>query len=228
MIATIHQPQYLPWLGYFDKADRSDVFILLDDVQFKKNDWQNRNKICTPQGGQWLTVPVIHDFGQKINEVKINNKTKWKESHLKALYMNYSKASFFKEYIGLFENIYGMEWDFLCDLNVYLIKELIDLLGIQTKIVLSSEIQVSNESTQRLIDLCRAVEADTYLAGADGGNYMDLEKFKESGISLEIQDFQHPVYHQRWAKDFLSHMSIIDLLFNYGNKSLITLRGESK
>ncbi len=228
MIATIHQPQYLPWLGYFDKADRSDVFILLDDVQFKKNDWQNRNKICASQGGQWLTVPVIHDFGQKINEVKINNKINWRQAHLKALQMNYSKAPFFKEYIGLFEKIYGMEWDFLININIYLIKELIDLLGIQTKIVLSSEFQVSDERTQRLIDLCESVGADIYLAGADSGNYMDFEKFKKGGVSLMIQDFRHPVYQQRWTKDFLSCMSVVDLAFNYGDKSLTILRGELK
>jgi len=228
MIATIHQPQYLPWMGYFDKADRADVFILLDDVQFKKNDWQNRNKIRTPQGAQWLTVPVLHDFGQKINEVKINNQIKWREAHLKALRMNYRKAPFYDKYIGVFEHVYGQEWDFLVDINKYLIKKLVDLLGIQTKIVMSSEFQVSAESTQRLIDLCKKVDADAYIAGADGGQYMDLSKFEASGVQVMTQDFQHPVYAQLWTKNqeenFLSHMSVLDVLFNHGDKSLIIIR----
>ncbi|VAX38248.1 hypothetical protein MNBD_UNCLBAC01-2028 [hydrothermal vent metagenome] len=230
MIATIHQPQYLPWLGYFNKVDRSDVFILLDDVQFKKNDWQNRNKICTSQGEQWLTVPVLHNFGQKINEVKIDNKTNWQDSHLKALHMNYRKAPFFDNYIRLFENIYQMQWELLVDINIYLIKEIIDLLGIQTRIVLSSEFKVSENSTKRLSNLCKAVDADMYLAGADGGKYMDAIQFEKSGVKLLTQDFYHPIYNQLWtqnhSKNFISNMSVVDLFFNYGPKSLTIIRGE--
>ena len=97
MIVSIHQPQYLPWLGYFDKIERSDAFVFLDNVQFKKNEWQNRNKVKTDQRWQWLTIPVIHKFGQKINEVKINNTVRWGKKHLTALLNHYSKAPFFKE-----------------------------------------------------------------------------------------------------------------------------------
>ena len=139
MIATIHQPQYLPWLGYFDKVHRADVFVLLDTVQFKKNEWQNRNRICTPQGEQWLTVPVLHDFGQKINEVKVNNRENWTKAHLKALTLNYAKAPFFKDYIPLFEEAYTRRWERLVDINIYFIKQLIEVLGIQTKVIRASE-----------------------------------------------------------------------------------------
>ncbi|MBU1996568.1 MAG: WbqC family protein, partial [Candidatus Omnitrophica bacterium] len=106
MIVSIHQPQYLPWLGYFDKIIRSDVFVLLDNVQFKKNDWQNRNKIKTSQGAQWITVPIIHDFGQSISDTQTNNTVNWKEEHLKTLTINYSKSKYFKKYISLFEEAY--------------------------------------------------------------------------------------------------------------------------
>ena len=157
MIAAIHQPQYLPWLGYFHKILSSDVFILLDNVQFKKNDWQNRNKIKTPQGGQWLTVPVLHDFGQKITEVRINNKMSWRSGHLKSLQMNYAKAPFFKEYVPHFEEILGKEWEFLSELNIAVIRKCVELLGIGTKIVLASDYQATEESTQRLADLCKAL-----------------------------------------------------------------------
>ncbi len=98
MIVSVHQPQYLPWLGYFDKIERSDIFVFLDNVQFKKNEWQNRNKIKTSEGWQWLSVPVIHKFMQKISEVKINNTVWWGKKHLNALVTNYSKAPFFKDH----------------------------------------------------------------------------------------------------------------------------------
>jgi len=125
MIAGIHQPQYLPWLGYFDKIARSDIFILLDDVQFKKNDWQNRNKIHTPQGWQWLTVPVIHNFGQTIVETKIKNVSNWRQAHYKALVLNYSRAPFFNDYKDFFETLYEREWEYLADLNIYILEKLI-------------------------------------------------------------------------------------------------------
>src|SRR3989338_1301971 len=139
MIVTIHQPQYLPWLGYFNKADHADVFIILDDVQFKKNDWQNRNRIRTSQGWQWLTVPIFHDFGQKITEVRINNNDNWRETHLKAIILNYGRAPFFDDYIGIFEDAYARPWTYLVEINIYFIEKFIDLLGIRTKLVRASE-----------------------------------------------------------------------------------------
>lgn len=228
MIVTIHQPQYLPWLGYFDKADRADIFILLDDVQFKKNEWQNRNKIRTSQGWQWLTVPVLHDFGQKINEVKINNKIDWRKAHLKALQLNYAKAPFYNQTIGIFESIYEKEWENLAQINIHFIEKIVELLGIDTKIVISSKCQVSEDPTQRLIDLCKGFKADIYLSGKDGHKYMDFGQFEKSGLKVETQDFNHPVYSQQWMKQgkesFISHLSIVDLLFNHGPKSLGIIR----
>lgn len=231
MIAAIHQPQYFPWLGYFHKILSADVFILLDNVQFKKNDWQNRNKIKTPQGPQWLTVPVLHDFGQKISEVRIDNRTDWRSSHLKSLKMNYAKAPYFKDYMPRLESILERSWESLSELNIAVTKLFADLFGIRTKMVLASDYQVTEESTQRLVDLCRAMGADGYLAGADGHKYMDLERFGASGIKLLTQEFRHPVYNQCWPKigeqGFLSHMAAVDLLFNRGPESLSVLRGES-
>lgn len=229
MIVTIHQPQYLPWLGYFNKAYRADIFIILDNVQFTKNDWQNRNRIRTSQGWQWLTVPVLHDHGQAINEVKIDNKKNWRKAHYNALQMNYAKAPFFKDYIGFFESLYAREWDLLTDVNMAVIDQVIQWLGVETKVVKSSDYPSTDESTQRLIDLCKQFNASTYLSGADGGKYMDISKFEENGIQLEIQDFQHPVYPQLWTDgnndNFISHMSVVDLLFNYGSESLELIKG---
>ena len=230
MIAAIHQPQYLPWLGYFDKIASADIFILLDNVQFKKNEWQNRNKIRTPQGWQWFTVPVIHNFGQLISEVKINNQTKWRDAHLKALCLNYKRSPFFDTYIEEFKNIYSQNWKNLADLNIFLIKKIVSWIGIQTKIFIASEYQVTEDSTQRLIDLCRIAGADTYLSGIDGGKYMDFDKFRKNNIEVMTQNFCHPRYEQVWSgkdnENFISHMSVIDLLFNCGKGSLSVIKGE--
>lgn len=230
MIVTIHQPQYLPWLGYFDKISKAQVFVLLDNVQFKKNEWQNRNRIRTAQGMQWVTVPVLHDFGQKINETKINNKENWRRSHLRTLELNYSKAPFFGTYFPQFEQLLNAEWDNLSNLNVACIRLLIKLLGIKTKVVLASEYEATEHTVLRLVDLCKHFKAATYLSGEGGEKYLDLSQFKNNGIDVQIQKYVHPVYSQLWANEggFCSHLSIVDLLFNCGSESLNILGGKNE
>jgi len=227
MIVTIHQPQYLPWLGYFDKADRADIFILLDNVQYKKNDWQNRNKIRTSQGSQWLTVPVISNFGQKIIDVKIDQKQNWQKAHCSAIKLNYGKAKYYEKYISEIEDIYQQKWEYLVDINMILLEKIVGWLGITTRLVRSSKYAVAEESTQRLVDLCLQFDANTYLSGADGEKYLEFEKFKEKNITVTTQDYCHPVYSQLWSvnnNQFSSHMSVLDLLFNHGDDSLKILR----
>lgn len=228
MICAIHQPQYLPWLGYFDKMRRSDVFVLLDDVQYKKNEWQNRNKIKTPQGWQWLTVPVHHTFGEKINEVLINNATNWGKKHLHALVVNYSGAFYSKDYKDFFEGVYNKQWKYLCELNIYLIKKLSAFLGIKTRLIKSSELQVEGQKTERLVHICKKLKADTYLSGKGAREYLELNLFKSKNIKVIFQDFKHPVYPQmRWRNfgdNFQPNMSVIDLLFNCGKESLKILQ----
>ena len=220
MIVAVHQPQYLPWLGYFDKMRRADAFCYLNDVQYKKNEWQNRNRIKTAQGWQWLTVPVRYRFPEKINQVAINYTTGWQKKHLQALITNYSRAPYYNSYITIFEDAYSREWEFISELNIHLIERLRAALNLDTKpSVISSDLDLRDESTDRLIDICKAMGADTYLAGQGGANYMDLERFNKNGISIIIQDFKHPVYTQLF-KDFKSHLSIVDLLFNCGPESM--------
>lgn len=220
MIVAVHQPQYLPWLGYFDKMRRADVFCYLNDVQYKKNEWQNRNRIKTAQGWQWLTVPVCYHFPEKINEVKINNTTGWQKKHLQALVTNYSRAPFYKTYSTIFEDTLARDWEFISELNIHLLEHLREALQINTKpTVISSDLELRDEPTDRLIDICKALGADTYLAGQGGADYMDLERFENEGIQVMIQDFKHPVYAQLFA-DFESRLSIVDLLFNCGPESL--------
>ena len=220
MIVAVHQPQYLPWIGYFDKMRRADVFCYLDDVQYKKNEWQNRNRIKTAQEWQWLTVPVRYRFPEKINEVRINNTTNWRKKHLQALITNYSRAPFYKDYISIFEDIFSNEWEFIAELNIHLIERLREALQLQEKTTaISSELDLREEPTDRLIDICEALGADTYLAGQGAAGYMDVERFEKNGLKVITQNIKHPVYPQLF-KDFQSHLSIVDLLFNCGSDSL--------
>jgi hypothetical protein len=224
LIVAIHQPQYLPWLGYFDKMRRADMFCFLDNVQYKKNDWQNRNRLKTDQGWQWLTVPVCYRFPQKINEVKINHGVDWKRKHLQALITNYNRAPYFREYVVIFEQIFSKDWDSLTELNVYLIECLKELLGLQHKpTFLASSFKLRDHPTDRLIDICKELGADTYLSGQDGVNYMDLDRFQKYDLNMIIQDFKHPVYPQLYT-DFQSHLSVVDLLFNCGPASMEIVR----
>lgn len=220
MIVAVHQPQYLPWLGYFDKIRIADVFCYLDNVQYRKNEWQNRNRIKTAQNWQWLTVPVHYRFPQKINEVEINNSVNWKKKHLQALITNYSKAPYFKDYITPLEDLFTKDWELLSEFNIGLLERLREFLNLHDKPAIpASSMVLRDDPTERLIDICKTVGADTYLAGQDGRTYMDLERFRANGITVITQEFKHPVYPQLYD-EFQSHMSIVDLLFNCGPESI--------
>jgi hypothetical protein len=216
MICAIHQPQYLPYLGFFEKIRQADIFVFLDDCQFKKNEWQNRNRIKTKDGWQWITVPVIQRFGQNINEVKINNNIEWKHKHLQALITNYIKAHHFNGPIELFfKESYAKEWEFLADINMHFITYLKKTFKLNNKTLKSSELNIKSRSTQRLIDICKEVGADTYLSGPGGKDYLDIQNFEKSGINLIFQNFVHPEYKQQF-NEFIPFLSSIDFLFNCG------------
>ena len=223
MKIAIHQPQYLPWLGYFDKMDRADVFVLLDDVQYKKNEWQNRNKIRNVRTSQWLTVPVLYRFGQKINEVRINNKDNWRGKHYKSIETNYSRAPHFGKYAAFFRHSFEREWEKLEDVNFHFIEYLKEALGIKTVLARSSSFSVKGRSTSKLVNLCKKLKADTYISGAGGREYLDAELFRKNGIKLEFQDYAHPAYKQVYD-GFEPYMSVVDLLFCHGKNALHIIR----
>jgi WbqC-like protein family len=229
MRVAIHQPQYLPWLGYFDKMDRADCFVILDDVQFKKNEWQNRNRIKTPAGWQWLTVPVRHRFPQRISEVRLDGAAPWPRKHLGALVANYSGAPAFERHRPFLEESFARPWDRLLDLSLGTLGYLMGALGIETKLVLASALDPApaENATDRLIAICRAVGADTYLSGTGGRDYLDAPRFDRAGLRVEVQAFRCPVYPQRFG-GFEPNLSIVDLLFNCGAESLAILRGGAR
>ena len=225
MIVSVHQPQYLPWLGYFDKIDKADAFVLLDNVQFKKNEWQNRNKIKAAAGGQWLTVPVMYRFPQLINEVEINNRERWQHKQQQALISNYKKAPHWDALEPFFTDLFQLQWQTISQLNIHVVKKLVEILGIKTPLHIASEMgNFPEDPDERLIAITKYFAADTYLAGSGGRDYMDMDKYDRNSIKVLFQDYKHPVYDQLFG-DFLPYMSVIDLIFNHGDESLKILRG---
>jgi hypothetical protein len=217
MIISVHQPQYIPWLGYFEKISKSDNFVFLDNVQYKEREFQNRNKIRTKDGSSWLTVPVISkgEGRQNIRDVKVDNEVAWQRKHLASLRTSYAKATFFKDYYPFFEEVLGREWGYLKDLNIEIIKFILKDLSIDTPITFESDLNVKTMSTQRIIDICKKLKAGTYLSGSGGKGYIDQGLFAQEDVKLIYQDFLHPQYKQCY-EPFMPFMSIIDLLFNHG------------
>ena len=227
MIVAVHQPQYLPWLGYFDKIDKADVFVLLDTVQFKKNEWQNRNKIKTAQGWQWLTVPVLYRYPQLIHEVTINDNVNWQHKHRQAMVSNYKRAPYYEMLEDFLEGIFSHSWQSISQLNGEVVRRLATILGIDTPIYVASDLgEFPQDPDERLIAITKHFDAGTYLAGMGGRGYMNLDVYNKNGIKVIFQDFKHPVYHQLFG-DFEPFMSVIDLVFNHGDNSLTILRGET-
>ena len=225
MILAIHQLHYLPWLRYFHKIASADVFVVLDNIQFNKNGWQNRNKIKTDQGELILTVPIFHKMGQTLAEVEIDNKQPWRRKHWGAISNHYHKAPFFKEHETFLQGIYEREWRNLNDLNYEMLFYFLKALGVKTPVMKSSEMNLCGEATERLVHICKGTGADTYLTGAFAAQeYLDERLFAEAGIALRTHEFECPVYPQAYPeRGFVPELSILDLLCHCGSETLSVL-----
>jgi hypothetical protein len=221
MRVVILQPGYLPWLGFFDQMYKSDVFVIYDDVQYDKHGWRNRNRIKTAQGTQWLTVPILTKGKDRplVKDVLINSKMEWRQTHLRSIKQNYSRAAFFDTYFEMFENIYAKEWKYLIDVDMAFIFALMEKLGLTRRIEFSSSLGISGDETQRLVDICLHFRATDYLTGDAAKDYLDEPLFSQNGIRLCYHDYQHPVYPQLYG-EFIPYLSVVDLLFNHGGESL--------
>ena len=217
-VVAIHQPEYLPWLGFFKKMMNVELFVFLDDVQFRKKGWQNRNRIRINDGTTLLSIPVHTHSYPKINEVTIDNEKNWSMRHKKSILYNYARAPYFGEIKDFIESIFEKKFQYLVDLNTEIIKFVMNELEIKSKIVFSSELEISKKGSDRGIDICKAVGADHYITGTFWAeSNLRVEEFKKSNIDVEFQKFQHPTYKQIHG-EFIPEMSIIDLLFNEGRK----------
>lgn len=215
MIISIHQPNFMPWLGFFDKIAKSDVFVILDDSQFQKNVFLNRNKIKTANGAQWLTVPVQGGIHKKINEILIDNTKNWKKDHLRTLELAYKKSKNFSKVFPEIKEIYDRQiWNKMIDLNLAVIYWMIDVLNIRgQKIILSSNLKVRGKGSEMLLDIVAQINGDTYLSGSMGKDYLDESIFRSNGIKIIYQDFKEQEYKQCWG-DFTSNLSAVDYIFN--------------
>lgn len=218
---AIVQSNYIPWKGYFDLIAAVDEFILFDDMQYTRRDWRNRNKIKTPNGVQWLTVPVVvkGKYDQKIRETEIDGSS-WSTVHWKSLELNYRRSNSFDDVAQWLRPLYlGEDYTHLSFLNQKFIKAICDYLGISTRITSSSDYSLVEGKTERLADLCRQAGAEEYIAGPASRDYIEEKVFLDSGVNLSWFNYDdYPEYPQLWG-EFAHEVSILDLLFNCGKES---------
>ncbi|WP_135081477.1 WbqC family protein [Terasakiella sp. SH-1] len=218
MKISIHQPAYLPWLGYMDKIIQSDIFVYLDTVQFQKNSFQNRNKILTANGPLWLSIPVLTKgklFELSLKEIEIDSKQKWQKKHLNSIRLNYKKAICYKEIFPEISEFYQKEFRTLSDICFEMLTYYCHKLGITTQIIKSSELGFfDSQKSDLVLDICKSLSATSYLSGSLGRNYLDLPSFERENIEVKFQDYIHPTYQQVTGAEFIPYMAIIDLLMN--------------
>lgn len=220
MLVAIHQPEYLPWLGYFEKMLRADVFVLLDNVQFTKGDFHNRTRIKGSAGVQWLSIPVHGSISEKINEITVAGH-KWETKHWHSLVSCYSRAFFFEELKAVFEAFYRQSAARLLDYNLGALELIAGVLGIEKNWVLASELNAGGKKSDLVLNICRELGATAYYSGKSGSTYLRRDDFERAGIKIEVQNFTHPVYQQLFTDGagFTPNLSVLDLLFNCGPAS---------
>ncbi len=217
---VVLQPGYLPWLGFFDQIKKSDIFIFYDDVQFDKHGWRNRNRIKSANGFFWLSVPVLTKDKptQLILETHINNKINWNTKHIRAIQQSYSKSPYFNKYFPELESILSQNWINIAGLDIELTNMFCRWLDFDKKFYRSSDLNITGCRSERLLNFCRHFNADKYYSGSAARSYLDVEIFENNNIQVEWQDYQHPVYNQLYG-NFIPYLSVIDLIFNEGEKS---------
>ena len=211
MRIAIHQPHYFPNLAYFYKIAKCDIFVFLDTAQYVKGNWINRNKIKTPTGWQWLTVPVSYMFGDQIQKVKLSN-AEWLPKHVKSLSANYNRAPYARETFEVFPILY---WLSLSNMNQSIITNISSRLHLDCIFVQASGYRFDSVSTEFLVNITKHMGGTQYMSGLGAKKYMDESLFEKAGIELVYTDFKHPEYNQLWG-DFIPNLSILDLLFNHG------------
>lgn len=216
---AVVQSNYIPWKGYFDLIAAVDEFILYDDVQFTKNDWRNRNRIKTPTGLQWISIPVGADISRRIRDVRLPEGD-WRKKHWETLHSNYACAAYYREVADFIRPIYlEDQYSYLTEFNRVLIEIICGYLGIQTKITNSWDYQLIGGKTERLINFCQQANASVYVSGPAAKAYLDEHEFTDSGIHLYWFEYpEYPKYPQRWG-EFVHGVSVLDLLFNCGPAS---------
>jgi hypothetical protein len=212
---SIHQPNYIPWLGYFYKIAISDVFVFLDDAQFSNHGMHNYHYIKTPAGPFRLKIPVKQSLGDKISEVTTKDDLGWKEKHLKTLETNYRKAPFYEEIYNDFAALINTQYSNIALQNEAIIKFYCDKFNIKTRFEKASALNISTTQEARIIDICVALGGDVYYSGTGAKAYQNEENFSGKGVTLKYVEFQPFEFQQLWG-DFQANVTIIDYLMNCG------------
>ena len=235
MIVAAHQPHFLPWLGYLDKLAKADVFVVMDDLQYEAQNFQNRQRVKINSGAAWLTVPLRRGAqNDRILDKLIDNSASgrhhWQHRAWRTLEVHYGKTPFFKQYAEELRDVFTRRWERLIDLDLHMLDLARGWLGITRPITRASTLGLSGQKTDRIIDMCKKVGAKLYLSGSGGSNdYLDEAAVKDAGIGLMWQQFRHPHYSQRYSKvGFVSHLAFIDLLCNCGPEARQILWGRAE
>jgi hypothetical protein len=215
MKVSIHQPNYVPWLGYFLKIAQSDVFVFLDDAQYSNEGMHNYHYIKTPQGPLRLKIPVEYHFGDEICHVKTKDELKWKEKHLQLIESNYKKAPFFKEVFEDFSNLLNQRFDNMAQMNIEIIRLFSEKLNIKTRFIKSSELSITSQREEKVITICEHLSATEYISGTGAKSYQNEENFLNRGIKLTYLNYHPLEYRQLWG-DFHANVSMLDYLMNCG------------
>ncbi len=218
-VVAIHQPNFFPWLGYFDKISRADIFIILDDVQFPKKGgtWINRVQLLVNRQANWVTVPIVRTYHgtRRIFEIEINGAFPWREQILKTIQSSYGRFPYFKAVFPFVSELINQPTDMLVSLNMIIIRKIVNALMLDnTQMILSSSLNVKGHATDLLIDLIKSVGGTSYLCGGGSTGYLEEEKFSAGNIELLYQNFNHPIYSQWNTRTFIPGLSIIDALMN--------------
>lgn len=218
---AISQSNYIPWKGYFDLIASVDVFVLYDDMQYTKNDWRNRNKIKTSNGSVWLTIPVDTKgkLSQKISDAKISNNI-WKKKHWTSICQSYAKSPYFEIYKDELSKLY-LEHDseFLSEINLSFIKFICNILGIKTELICSSKFNLVGDKSEKVLGICKDLNADVYISGPAAKDYLDVELFSKEGITVKWMEYAYyPEYSQQYPP-FEHYVTVLDLIFNEGSNA---------
>ncbi len=220
MRVSIHQPDYLPWIPFFHKIKWADVFVLLDNAQYGKNKYHNRNRVRTAQGWTFLSIPISHSsYGTPICDVSLPPDGAWRRKHLRTIELSYTRAGAFGEYIGFLRELYETSWSRLVDLNERIIRFLSSAFGLEAKIMRSSDLSLDPglRGTRRLVEIVKTLGGSHYLSGPSGQRYLDVSLFEREGIGIEFQEYVPCTYRQLHG-EFIPGLSAIDLLLNEGGR----------
>lgn len=226
MILTIHQPECFCHLGLIDKISKSDQLVIADSFQVKKNYYDNRNKIRNSQGWQWITIPISSDNHKSFREVKIIHEFNWQNKLLNSIKQNYSKSPYFDKYFPRIQEIITKRYEFLFDYNYDLLCQFLSWFNVETyHVAFTSGLNLeSKNGSDKCLEICKKLNATTYLSGISGKDYLDLNKFKEANIDVIFHEFFHPIYSQQY-QPFIQGLSAIDLLFMYGDRAKEIIKG---